>query len=140
MMILYMQEKIPTRFNELDFISLEKENLIHITLGDGDKASKYVLLVEEASIQPWVRMQSIWPHTTEKPLLIFLGGSGKVITTPQSDQTEKSEFKESGPKLVVGEFLTIFLVTPDAPKGKRLVFNKPGQEISEIVVDKDYSE
>ncbi len=130
-----MSERLVERIERLEFSTVKPGDVLHITTGTGEEAWKYDFTVDDAS--------TIWPDGTLKvinpsgeeigPVPFALHGCGRWTDRRQNPvQTQERGFTPYYKGLIVGSFL--WGKSPEA--ADRLVFDKPGQEISEITITK----
>lgn len=120
----------------LELDKLAQGDIVIITTGVGEEAFKYAFLVREPSKWPTGLLEEIRPDGTSiGPLPVHLHGSGRWTTRQQNPvQTQERQFTSYFDSLRIGDFLVV--AASDAELGERLVFDKPGQEISYISIAK----
>jgi hypothetical protein len=130
-----MSEQLTERIDRLEFNAVKPGDVIHITTGVADDEWKYVFEVSNTStIWPDGTLKATAPDGTEGGATPFaLHGCGSWTNRRQNPvQNQERAFTPYYEGLVVGRFL--LGMSPDSTE--RLVFDKPGQEISEITVTK----
>ena len=119
------------RLDRLEFDTLREGDIVAITTGQDEAAWDYHFIVDTAGKWPLGRLDARTPDGEDLGEIQFrLDGCGRW-TTPQQNPVQKQLGRAFTPYfdgLVVGTFLMGFFPGED----NRCIFDKPGQEISEI--------
>ena len=117
--------------DQLMLDSLKKGDVIHITTGLGELAFKYTFTVEKPGTWPEGHIHEVGPDGQINQGDFTLQGSGRWTDRKQNPvQDQDIAFSSEFTHLSVGTFMV------GATSNGRLLFDKPGQEISEISVTK----
>ena len=130
-----MSEQLSERIDRLEFSTIIPGDVIHITTGVGEDVWRYEFSVNDTStFFPKGTLKVTNPNGDEiGPAPFALHGSGTWTNRRQNPvQTQEEAFSPYYEGLCIGSFL--WGRSPESPD--RLVFDKPGQEISEIAVTK----
>lgn len=130
-----MSEQLKDRVEILEFSTIKPGDVVHITTGAGDEAWKYEFTVtDNLATWPDGTLKATSPDGTELHSMPFaLHGCGRWTNRLQNPvQKQERGFTPYSDGLVIGSFL----LGKSPTHGERLVFDKPGQEISEISVTK----
>ena len=130
-----MSEHLTKRIERLEFNVVKPGDVIHIITGVGDEAWVYDFTVTDTSAEwPAGTLKATTPNGTKVgPVPFALHGCGRWTSRRQNPvQDQERAFTPYFDGLMVGRFL--LGKSPEA--AERLVFDKTGQEISEITVSK----
>lgn len=126
-----MSEFTPNTIDRLDLSDLKKGDVIEITLGSGSEAFKYSFTVETQARWPIGFLEEVSPDGTINNGQFCLHGSGRWTTKKENPvQDQQLAFTSYFDSLNVGSFMVG--AAPEAHTSERLVFDKPGQEITQI--------
>lgn len=131
-----MSEAQLERIDRCEFSDLNLGDTINLTLGVGDEAYKYTCVMLEVGKQwPLGTFTEIAPDgAVTGPMAVEMHGCGQWTTrqqNPVQDQLGEA-LTPYWDGLLVGRLMII--KDPKAAPGDRLVFDKPGQKITEISV------
>lgn len=129
-------ESLPERIERLSLEEFVEGDIVHITTGTDEKAFRYRFSVEEASRWPKGQLEETRPDgTVVGPFPVLIHGSGRWTTREQNPvQTQDRALSSYFDSIRCGDFL--IAAHPDAKPGDRMIFDKPGQEISEITIER----
>ena len=125
-----MAEVLTEKPKRLEFEVLYPGDILSITTGHDNEAWLYGFSVNNVSGWPTGTLQALSPEDiASEPVEFELHGSGRWTTREQNPvQKQGRAFTPYYHGLIVGDFLLgRFVRHPD-----RVVFDKPGQEISEV--------
>lgn len=128
-----MSEQIHDRIERLEFSSIQAGDLIKIATGTGEETWRYDFIVQNVNdLWPEGKLTATRPDGEEVgPVPFSLHGCGKWTTPEQNPvQTQSRAFTPYYDGLIVG----LLLWGKSPASGERIIFDKPGQEISEIIV------
>ncbi len=129
--MVIMSEKLDETIERLELSSLRTGDTVHITLGQGDEAYQYTFKVAEPGKWPTGIITETSPDGSENAGEFSLHGSGRWTNRQQNPvQTQERAFTSYFDSLTVGSFMVG--AVPNAPIGDRLIFDRPGQEITDI--------
>jgi hypothetical protein len=131
-----MLEQLGERIERLELERLHVGDAVHVTTGIGDEAFHYEMSIQTAGRWPTVLFKEIRPDGSEVgPFPAEIHGSGRWTTRRQNPvQDQDRAFTSYWDSLSIGCFMAI--KNPNDPMGQRLVFDKPGQEITNISIKK----
>ncbi len=127
-----MSEQLVENLRYLSFSDLRPRDSLQITTGIDDSAWKYKFLVNDVASWPSGTLQATPPNGIETDVIPFeLHGSGRWTTREQNPvQTQDKAFSANYDGLSVGSFLWGKVIG----QTNRVVFDQPGQEISDIAL------
>lgn len=126
-----MSESLKEPIDRLELETLQRGDVLHITLGSGEEAFQYKFTVEEQGKWPIGYIVETAPDGTTNEGQFSLHGSGSWTTQRENPvQKQQLAFTSYFESLIVGDFMVG--AVPGAGLGKRLVFDKPGQAITRI--------
>ncbi len=131
-----MSEQLSDTIERIELGELIIGEVVQITTGVGENAFMYIFDVEEPGNWPKGQLSETRPDgATSGPSPVVLHGSGRWTTRQQNPvQTQERAFTSYFDSVSLGEFLVE--AETDAKIGDRLIFDKPGQEISKIAIIK----
>lgn len=134
-----MGEILPDKIERLGLDELKEGDTVAIATGIGEEEFMYVFVVEKPGQWPEGQLEEIRPDGMRVgPRPFQVHGSGRWTTMEENPvQKEMRAFTSYFDSINLGSFLVI--ADPEASTDGgvgRLVFDKPGQEISNIVVEK----
>ena len=131
-----MSEQMSERIERLELESLQVGDVVNIITGTGEEAFHYEMSIQQAGTWPTVLFKEIRPDGSEVgPFPVEVHGSGLWTSRRQNPvQDQERAFTSYWGSLSIGCFMAI--KNPKDPLGKRLIFDKPGQEITDISIKK----
>ncbi len=125
-----------TQNERIELNTIAPGDILRITTGIGESAFRYTFVAETQGAWPRGQLEELRPDgSIVGPFRVALQGSGRWTTRQQNpvqiqDRAFTSYFDSvsRGDCLVVGD--------PDGYTGERLIFDKPGQQITDVVLEK----
>ncbi len=129
-----MQEKVSSpEVSKIVLKYLRAGDVLHIQTGKGSEAHRYTFLVSNEGEWPVCLFTLTKDGSVIGPAPMELHGSGFWTTRRQNPvQTQERAFTSCWEMISLGEFL----VTRPAEGGDRMVFDKPGQEIISLKLER----
>lgn len=126
-----MSENLKEPIDRLELENLRQGDVLHITLGSGEGAFQYKFTIEKQGKWPIGYIIETAPDGTSNEGQFALHGSGRWTAQRENPvQKQQRAFTSYFDSLNVGDFM--IGAVPGAGLGERLVFDKPGQEITRI--------